>query len=268
VMGAQEWRTRDLAAVVPELDRRITVGSGRWSSRASLASRLLLVLAAELSVVRTRSVGTWRSGHHHWALAEAWFGASPSPVDDRAGATELARRYVARFGPVTVDDLRWWAGWTAARSRRALADLDLTPVELAEGREGFVATNDLDEVRDLAGLTRPQAHGRAVCLLPALDPTPMGHRHRAWYVGELTTEVFDTIGNVGPTVWVDGRVVGAWAQRPDGAVVTDLLVELDAEACSLVAHRAEELSGSLDGEVVVPRFRTPVERRLSDGGDA
>lgn len=78
VMGTDEWRTRHLAAAVPGLDRRITVGSGRWSSRASLASRLLLVLAAELSVVRTRTVGTWRSGHHLWALAESWFGSSPT----------------------------------------------------------------------------------------------------------------------------------------------------------------------------------------------
>ncbi len=268
VMGADEWRTRDLAQAVPDLDRRITVGSGRWSSKASLASRLLLVLAAELVVVRTRPVGTWRSGHHHWALATSWFDALPPVVEDAAGASELARRYVARFGPVTVDDVRWWAGWTATRARRALATLDLVTVALEDGREAFVSADDLDEIRDLAGGSGPRQEGRGVCLLPALDPTPMGHRHRQWYVGDLTPEVFDTIGNVGPTVWADGRIVGAWAQLPDGTVVTELLVPLGATARSLVAARAEELSGVLDGEVVVPRFRTPVERRLSDADDA
>ena len=53
-------------------------------------------------------------------------------------------------------------------------------------------------------------------LLPALDPTAMGWRERAWYVGEHTAALFDRSGNIGPTAWCDGRIVGGWAQRQDG----------------------------------------------------
>ena len=31
-------------------------------------------------------------------------------------------------------------------------------------------------------------------------------------------EVFDGVGNGGPSLWVDGRVVGGWAQTKDGSI--------------------------------------------------
>ena len=57
-----------------------------------------------------------------------------------------------------------------------------------------------------------------VALLPGLDPTTMGWKQRAWYLPESAAEAFDSSGNAGPTIWLDGRVVGAWAQSPDGRV--------------------------------------------------
>ena len=58
-----------------------------------------------------------------------------------------------------------------------------------------------------------------VALLPALDPTTMGWQGRGWYLGPHGPRLFDRSGNAGPTVWVDGHIVGGWAQRPDGEVV-------------------------------------------------
>ena len=47
----------------------------------------------------------------------------------------------------------------------------------------------------------------------------MGWRGRTWYLGDQGKALFDANGNAGPTVGVDGRVVGAWAQRRSGEVV-------------------------------------------------
>jgi hypothetical protein len=64
-------------------------------------------------------------------------------------------------------------------------------------------------------------------------------------------------------VWVDGRVVGAWAQRPSGEVVTSILEDVGAQAAELVAAEAAALTTWLNGATPTPRFRTPLERQLS-----
>ena len=53
------------------------------------------------------------------------------------------------------------------------------------------------------------APGPWAALLPALDPTVMGWLDRGWFLGDHEKALFDRTGNVGPTVWLDGRVVFA-----------------------------------------------------------
>ena len=45
---------------------------------------------------------------------------------------ELIRRYVDSYGPVTVDDISWWTGFTKRRCRDALEGLDLEEVAVAD----------------------------------------------------------------------------------------------------------------------------------------
>ena len=69
-----------------------------------------------------------------------------------------------------------------------------------------------------------------VALLPALDPTTMGWQARDWYLGSHKAQLFDRNGNAGPTIWLDGRIVGGWAIRDAGEVVTGLLEDVGREA--------------------------------------
>jgi hypothetical protein len=80
------------------------------------------------------------------------------------------------------------------------------------------------------------------------------------------SQLFDRTGNIGPTVWWDGRVVGGWAQVPDGSVVWRLLEDVGAEAESAVVAEAERTAVFMGGTRVTPRFRTPLERELSTTG--
>jgi hypothetical protein len=100
-------------------------------------------------------------------------------------------------------------------------------------------------------------------LLPALDPTPMGWQSRAWYLDPHTPLLFDRTGNVGPTVWWAGRVVGGWAQRASGEVVYRLLEDIGADGVAAVAAEAAALEAWLGPARATPRFRTPLERELS-----
>jgi hypothetical protein len=104
-----------------------------------------------------------------------------------------------------------------------------------------------------------------VALLPALDPTPMGWSERSWYLGPHAPALFDRSGNIGPTVWCDGRIIGGWAQRPGGEVAYRLLEDVGGQAGREVAAAADRLAGWLGPVRVTPRFRTPLERELATG---
>lgn len=248
-------RTRELTAAVGELTTKITLGSGRWSVRSPVSSRLLFLMAMEGRLVRARPVGTWRSSQYRWAASATWPPATATTLSEETGRVELARRYLASYGPVTLTDLRWWTGWTVKQAQATLRELKAVAVALEDGGEGFVLDDDLE--------TDPTPQRATVGLLPGLDPTPMGWTERGWYLGEHRDRLFDRNGNVGPTVWVDGRVVGGWAQRPDGHVTYRLLDHVGRDAERRIGREAAALTGWLGGVTVTPRFRTPLERELS-----
>ena len=235
--------TRQLTEQLPELSTKITVGSGKWTSQVPVGSRLLFCLAMELRLARRATQGSWKASQYGWCVAPA----VDRPAAEPARAW-LIERYLARFAPVTTTDIRWWTGLTAAQVRKALASLAAEAVATEHG-----------EAWMLPGQALPEATG--VCLLPGLDPTPMGYKERAWFLGDHGEALFDRNGNIGPTVWVDGRIVGGWAVDGDGAVHTRLL-EPVAEG-AVVAERARELQEWLGGVSVTPRFRTPLERQIT-----
>lgn len=246
----------ELAAAVPELATEMTIGTGRWTTRAALSSRLPLVLGMEAQLVRGAPAGSWRSSQYRWATPERWFGRPLEPRDPSSARIDLVRRYLAAYGPATTTDVRWWTGWTAKQTAAALAGAGTVTVPLTGGRDAYVLADDVE----------PEAAAApSVALLPGLDPTPMGWKERDWYLGDHVGHLFDRNGNVGPTVWLDGRVVGGWAQRPDGEVVWRLLEDVGREGEEVVAGEAAALTTWLDGVVTIPRFRTPLERDLAGG---
>jgi hypothetical protein len=165
------------------------------------------------------------------------------------------------FGPATVGDLKWWTGWTLGDTRKALAALDLDDVDLP-GSDGQY-TRGVVLAEDVEPIEPPEPW---VALLPALDSTPMGWAEREWYLGAHGSQLFDRSGNVGPTVWVDGRVVGGWGQRrDDGRIVVRLLEDVDAAPSAAVDAEAERLTAWLDGQRFTNRFPTPLQKEIAGG---
>jgi hypothetical protein len=86
-----------------------------------------------------------------------------------------------------------------------------------------------------------------VALLPVLDPTVMGWKERAFYLGDHAPQLFDTNGNAGTTAWWEGRVVGCWVQDEAGVVEVRLLEKLPRSATAALAVEAERLTAWLGG---------------------
>jgi hypothetical protein len=243
----------ELSAAEPRLREQFVVAPGKkYEAQVSVAGRLLPILAAEGRIVRGRPRGTWLSTQYRWAPAEAWLPDGLDTWSADAAQAELVGRWLAAYGPGTAADIKWWTGLTFGEVKRALAKIGAVEVDLA-GLTGYVLAEEVEPV------AAPEPW---VALLPALDPTPMGWTERDWYLGDHRAALFDRSGNIGPTVWCDGRIVGGWAQRPDGEIAVRLLEDIGDRAKDVTVV-AERLGAWLGPARFVPKFRTPLERDLS-----
>ncbi|MFI5817885.1 winged helix DNA-binding domain-containing protein [Streptomyces rishiriensis] len=242
----------ELAREEPRLRERFVYAAGKpYEGVHTVVTRLLKVLGVEGKVVRGRPLGSWTSSLFRWALAPEHPELPPAQAQ-----SELLRRWLTVCGPATEADLKWWTGWRVTEVRRALTAIGARAVTLDEGT-GHVVDGDVDPA--------PVPEGPWAALLPALDPTAMGWQGRDWYLApELRPALFDYSGNVGPTVWWDGRVVGSWAQRADGEIVWRVLDAegMGGEARTAIEAEAERLGAWLGPTRVTPRFRTPLEKEL------
>lgn len=241
-----EATAAELASDDPRLSTELVMARGKsYEGRQKLASRLLLLLAAEGHVVRGRPRGTWTSHQYRWAPLTDWFPGGLADWDTQEAQLELARRWLRTFGPATADDLRWWTGWTKTQTKRALTELCPVEVDLG-GVTGLLLPDDLEE-------TPPPEPWAA--LLPALDSTPMGWQNRGWFLGDHGPRLFDRNGNIGPSLWWNGRIVGGWAQDSRGEIVCRFLEDVGSDAQSAVRVEAERLAARLGGVRLTARTR-------------
>ncbi|MDR9449777.1 MAG: winged helix DNA-binding domain-containing protein [Acidimicrobiia bacterium] len=243
-----EATARELVEDVPELGAKLHFGQGTFG----LSTRVLFFLATDLRIIRARPLGSWKSSQYRWTTLDHWLPGALPTIEPEDGRRRLAERWLRTFGPGTLTDLKWWTGWTVATTRAAVEAAGAVAVQLTDG-VGFVLPDDLDETEEV---------GEWVALLPGLDSTVMGWKERDWYLSGYQEQLFDGNGNAGPTVWSNGRVIGGWGQDSEGRVRFELFEPVPGQVLDRIVAEAERLDAWLEGEVVKPRFPTPLERRL------
>lgn len=246
---------RQLGKAVPALTEKLHLAVGTKNVAVSGAhTRVLLNLGFDGAIVRGRPGGSWNNSEYPWSVAELWLPGGIAGEDVARGAAELARSYLARFGPATLADIQWWAGWTTGITKRALAAIGAVDVDLDDG-VGWVLPDDVDD----------EVVPPWIAFLPALDSTTMGWKERSWHLGDLATfggSVFDVNGNAGPTIWVDGKVVGGWAQRKSGEIAYQLLTDVPTRRLKAIAAEADRVRGLIGDARVNVRFPAPMQKRL------
>jgi Winged helix DNA-binding domain len=251
-----EATAAELAGDDARLRTQIVLSRGKaYEGRQNVASRVLFLLAAQGQVVRGRPRGSWASHQYRWSPMQLWCPGGLDGWPTEAAEVELARRWLQAYGPATPDDLRWWAGWGKTQLSRVLTELKPAEVDL-DGVPGIALAGDLAPAPEV----EPWA-----ALLPGLDSTPMGWQQRDWFLGEHGPRLFDQSGNIGPTIWWDGRIVGGWAQARSGEIVCRFLEDAGSAAAAAVEAAAERLAGLLGGVRLSARARgrTWLEQELA-----
>lgn len=235
--------TRAVGSALPDLAIPLTLAPGKpYEATINAHGRVLLLAAFEGLIVRTRPSGTWISSEYAWSSAEM------VSVDEESASAALVDLWLQRFGPGSDQDLRWWTGWTGKQVSQALEKARAVRVELEDDVVGWVSVHDLPSPP-----IQPW-----VSLLPALDPTTMGWKNRDWYLSKRVADrVFDRNGNGGPTVWIDGEIVGGWAQRPDGAIVTDIPEDVTSARREEISEACERVTALVADTRYRVRFPPP-----------
>lgn len=246
--------TREIGALVPDLADPISVAAGKaYEGTMSPHTRAVLMAAFEGRIARGRPQGTWIGSQYAWSAHASWVDWLDDDLSESEAVADVVGRWLSRFGPGTLDDIVWWTGTTKTLIRNALAALDVVDVALDDGSTGYVLADDTGGTASVEPW---------VALLPGLDPTAMGWKQRRWYLPtDVASRVTDRNGNIGPTLWVDGGVVGGWVQRPDGSIVHDA-PPLGTHHQSLFDAAIDRLHSFVGGSRFSVRFPAPNQRQL------
>jgi len=242
-LTGRELSARELRHALPHLGGKFTAAPGtKWSAEVWTMSRLLTILAAEGAIARGPNAGHWRISRPVWTSMARWLGEKMTPTEPAAGYATLVRHWLWTFGPATEGDLTWWLGSTRSAARKALSDVDATQVTLEDGSTGWVLPGD---TLDLEAPARPEPW---VALLPTLDPTTMGWRERGFYLDRsYIPYLFDSAGNAGTSVWVNGRIVGCWVQHEHERVRLVLMEDISRHQRRLLDVEVARLEQFLGG---------------------
>ena len=230
-----------------------------YAASAGVGPRVLFLLAAEGRIVRGRPLGSWTSTLYRWAPMEDWLPGGLQELDTDEAAAQLVARWLRAFGPGTYADLKWWTGWTAGLLKRALARVG--PVEVA--LEGGA-----DRAR---GARRRRAGARARA---SRSPRCCRRSIRRRWAGRRAT------GTSASTARGCSIAAATSARRSGGTGGSSVAGRSAPTARSRSARsrtwaarrrpRSPPRRGAcVTGSVAVrfkPRFRTPLERELADGG--
>ncbi len=254
--------TREIGALLPDLARPLSMAEGKsYAGIQGAHSRVVTGLGFDGLAVRTQPSGTWINGQYAWATMQDWAPALHTGIESwerqgRATQAELARLWLVRFGPGTETDLSWWAGWTKTDTRAALAACEAEPVTTTAG-PAWALPDSLDA---------RVADEPWVALLPSLDPTVMGWKRRDFYLPPGGEAAWDSNGNAGPTMWVDGQVVGAWAQTKSGEIRLRYFAQVPERRRKQLAQRADEVGDWLGDTRISWRFPGAVNAELIGQG--
>ncbi|MGC1208807.1 MAG: crosslink repair DNA glycosylase YcaQ family protein, partial [Ornithinimicrobium sp.] len=90
----------------------------------------------------------------------------------------------------------------------------------------------------------------------------MGWKDREFYAPAGGEAAWDTYGNAGPTVWVDGQVVGAWGQAKDGEIRVHYFAAVPTARQREVQRRARDVEDWLGETRISWRFPGAINTQL------
>lgn len=225
----------------------------------------LVMLMARGEVVRAKAKHA-RSNLTSYALMDKWVkGYKLEMIDEQEAITQLIRGHIKRFGPVSVDDSAWWLRQTKTIVKNVLQQLGEEIVNIKIGKsDRFMLREDMEiaaslstpseeqvwflpyedhflkAIIDRVGFIEEDIHPR---LFPAdrkhFWPSSPDALHNMPSIGVRTT------GEVRPSVWLNGRVIGRWEMDDDDSL-KKVVTSLYSKTTKSQENRIEQVRNQLE----------------------
>jgi len=244
--AASRFRQLELDARVLAKGAAIVVKALEGGRQVPRPRLLALLERAGIATAENRGIHVlWKCAHdglicfgaregkqHTFALLEEWIPRAKTLDRDEALA-ELARRYFTSHAPATLQDFTWWSGLSPADARRAVeaavVDAPRTP---------HIVPRQPDAAPSSSHRAPRTAH--PALLLSPYDEYTVAYRDRSAALDPKHAAAARN-GIFGPTVVLDGRIVGTWKRRLDRdrvEIAVEMFAKLSGASARLIAREA------------------------------
>jgi hypothetical protein len=130
------------------------------------------------------------------------------PPDPHTANVEVMRRFLAAYGPATLQDFAYWRYVTNAQARAWLASLEETTVHVTvNDRPMVLPVGDLNTL--LA--TPPEPEAWPVRMLYRFDPYLLAHKEKDWVADPaFYKRIWRPAGHIEGIVLAHGQAVATW----------------------------------------------------------
>ncbi|MFC5821002.1 DNA glycosylase AlkZ-like family protein [Nonomuraea harbinensis] len=191
-----------------------------------MVTRLALKLAWERGVLAyLNQAAGWNREVRVFTLAASTYPTLDTALDPHTAVELLMATYLDRYGPISIKDATWWSALSRTTVTEALQRSGIKLVRLFTpwshsplymSAQRFAEYTVADDADYLSGVNF-LAHEDVA--LKAYFET------RSRYLGDLAQHAaFNQIGEVLPTIVLDGRVVGTWRWDPSAGRVRHRLI--------------------------------------------
>lgn len=209
-------------------------------------SRVLREMSYAGFLCHAKPLGPWyHFREYRFARLDKWLlKINLDSIETEDAKKQLLLWYLLSYGPATVQDFAYWAGYSVREAKRVF---QITKGELNEvrikGKKGkfWIHADDLETLDEVDVEAKPQA-----CILPSFDPLIMGHKDKTHILNpEHKRRVFLPLANVAATILIGGKVVGTWRQRKQKkylAVDVEMFERLTEVDMLVLRSKFEEMS--------------------------
>ena len=141
---------------------------------------------------------------------------SKKSIGHDAAIQEIFCKYLAIFGPATLDDFRWWLPINKTNITSAIEEMKDVESFILDESYFYMTKEDYNAFESFSFSDN---YNSRVIFLPYEDHYPKAFINRNFFIADyMTPHLFGvnhkiTKGEIRPSIWLDGKIIGRWEYK-------------------------------------------------------